>query len=134
MFLLLFGLAILLPSPGFSKPAAGNAAAWSKTIDEGETQYLLKVDPGQRRIEVLEEGPTRNVPRHLRVLIHRKNDRPFELGLVPMMPDPARQADSLRYSGRVDRWNQSYIGFELQVSFDKKTWKRVGHLIQKVLP
>jgi hypothetical protein len=65
------------------------------------------------------------------VRILRENDRPFELGLKTV-----ERADSplYMYRGQLKQWNDSYIGLEIDFSFDKKTWKRLGKTMRKAVP
>ena len=51
----------------------------------------------------------------------RYHQRPLVLKLhtleVPQMP--------IRYTGHFNEWNGSVAGLEVEMSFDKKTWKKV---------
>jgi len=78
---------------------------------------------------VREEGRGSKPPQ-LRLRILRENDRPFEISLHLV----ERPAELPVYHMEASPWNGSVAGFELEFSFDKKTWKRVGRSVKKVMP
>jgi anti-sigma-K factor RskA len=98
-----------------------------QTIEDQGAKYLVTVEPEKHKIEVVREGPTLSSPPQLRLRIHRDPEPPIDIRLRAIQPqDPS----PLRYAGRIDKWNQSYMGFELQFSFDKKTWSRLGKIFR----
>ena len=96
------------------------------TSDKGE--YLLQVK--EKKVEVKRVDAGKDSPPFLRLRIHRGLDRPLEVRLktIESMGEP------VSYSGHVDQWNQSYVGLELEFSYDKKTWRRLGAAVEKILP
>jgi hypothetical protein len=103
------------------------AAPVHQTIEDHGAKYNVTVNPEAQTVEVTREGPTLNSPPQLRLRIRRDPKPPIDVRLQALQPlnEPA-----VRYSGRIDKWNQSYMGFELQFSFDKKTWSRLGELFR----
>lgn len=103
------------------------AEPWEEKIEDSGKTYLLKVAPKDKKIQVIaeKEGDTP----HLRVRIHRKNDRPLDLSLKTLEPKDG----GVNYTGHLDAWNDSMVGFQLQMSFDKKTWKNLGKKINRVI-
>ncbi len=110
----------------------GNATVWKETVqaDDGGDKFTVQLDQTQKTVEVVRENQNAGKPPHLRLRILRKNDRPFEVKLHLV----DRPNDIPRYSGDASLWQGSVVGFQLEFSFDKKTWKRVGKTVSKVLP
>jgi len=105
---------------------AWGADPWEEKIEDSGKTYLLKVVPKEKKIQVTAE---KEGAAHLRVRIHRKNDRPLDLKLKTLEP----KEGGVNYTGHLDTWNDSMVGFQLQVSFDKKTWKNLGKKINRVI-
>lgn len=107
---------------------------WSDIINSEQGQYMISVQPEKKRVEVKKiSGP--GTPPHLRLRILRENDRPLELRLKTMEPVNSPLSNSPQYyTANLKQWNESYVGLELDFSFDKKTWKRLGKTLKKVLP
>lgn len=103
---------------------------WSEVIHSDQGQYSVSVIPQKKKIEVKKIDGAKGAPPHLRVRMLRPGDRPLELNLktVDRLNTPAY------YTGSFRNWNDSYTGLEVDFSFDKKTWKRLGNTIKKVLP
>jgi hypothetical protein len=99
-----------------------------KKFSSEKGEYLLRVQ--EKKIEVKRVDAGKDSPPFLRLRIHRELDRPLEVRLkaIESLGEP------VRYTGHVDQWNQSYVGLELEFSFDKKTWRRLGHAVEKILP
>lgn len=95
--------------------------------DQG--QYSVRVEPKNKKLEIKKVDGGSAAP-HMRVRILRKNDRPLELRLHTLS-DPKLPPT---YFGKIDHWNESHIGLELEVSFDKKTWKKLGSALKKIVP
>jgi len=100
-----------------------------ETILSPEGSFQVKIDGRKKRVDVVQEKAA-GKPRHLRVRILRQDKRPLEVRLHVT----AKQEDPFRYTGRADKWNGSLIGFELEWSFDKKTWKSLGRSLNKLIP
>jgi len=101
---------------------------WQEKVVAESGQYLVKVQPKKVEVARVESGP--GAPPHMRMRILRKNDRPLEIRLHTI----ERTQEPILYTGGIERWKDSYIGFELEFSFDRKTWKKLGDRVKKVLP
>lgn len=112
----------------FGPIAVQGADTWEKTLAAKEGSYSVKVE--KKKVEVKRVDPGPNSPPFMRLRIHRREDRPLEVRLKAIEPlgQPAT------YTGHIDQWNQSYVGLELEFSFDKKSWKRIGNAIEKIIP
>ncbi len=97
-------------------------------VDGQESAFSILLAPKEKSVQVTREKGDGTLPPHLRLRIHRRNDRPLDVRLAPIVP-PSSEVVGAHYGGVMDQWNQSYVGFELQFSFDKKTWKRIGEKI-----
>jgi hypothetical protein len=106
-----------------------DAKVWDETIRSPEGDFQVKIDRKEKKVEVVRERSSGD-PGHLRVRILRREKQPLEvrLHLISIPEDP------FRYTGKADRWNGSLIGFELEWSFDKKIWKRIGKSLNRLLP
>ncbi len=102
--------------------------SYEDTITSPEGSFQVKIDSREKRVEVVQAQPGK--PGHLRLRILRQAKKPLEVRLhVAEKPE-----DPFRYTGKADPWNGSMIGFELEWSFDKKTWKKLGKSLNKFLP
>jgi hypothetical protein len=110
--------------------SAEEASSFEEKIQSDSGNYSVKVEPKKKKIEVVKVDAGKDVPPYMRIRVLRKDSRPLELRLHtlndPKMPPT--------YSGKFDQWNDSHIGIELEMSFDKKTWKKIGSALKKVLP
>ncbi len=98
-------------------------------IKSEQGQYSVRVEPKNKKVEIKKVDGGAGAP-HMRVRILRKNDRPIELRLHTLS-DPNVPPT---YFGKIDHWNESHVGLELEVSFDKKTWKKIGSALKKIVP
>lgn len=98
-------------------------------IKSEQGQYSVRVEPKNKKVEIKKVDGGKAAP-HMRVRILRKNDRPLELRLHTLS-DPNLPPT---YFGKIDHWNESHVGIELEVSFDKKTWKKIGSALKKIVP
>jgi hypothetical protein len=118
---------LLFSSVSFS---AENTANWEEKIQADSGIFSVKVVPNKKKVEVVKVDAGKDAPPYMRIRVLRKDKRPLELRLHtlndPKMPPT--------YSGKMDQWNDSHIGIELEMSFDKKTWKKIGSALKKVLP
>jgi hypothetical protein len=103
---------------------------WNDTIRSDQGQFAVSVLPSEKKIEVKKVDGSQGGPPHLRVRVLRRNDRPLELALKTV----ERTDEPLFYTGQFKQWNESYIGLEVDFSFDKKTWKRLGKTLRKLVP
>lgn len=92
--------------------------------EETEAAASLKVDRKQRIVEVVPASKEK-FP-YMRVRLPRKNNRPLELRLHAIEPDQG----SLRYRGTFHEWDGNMAGIQVEVSFDKKTWRRLKSLVK----
>jgi|GEM_PF-6732861 len=116
---------------GVCYSVAGDAEekVWNETILSPEGNYRVTVDRKEKKVEVVgEKVPGK--PAHLRMRILRENQKPLEVRLHLK----ERAEDPFRYTGKADPWNGSLLGVELEWSFDKKTWKKLGKSLNKLLP
>ncbi|MGZ3696323.1 MAG: hypothetical protein ACXWQO_20340 [Bdellovibrionota bacterium] len=121
----------LLPLTAFSAESkASSSAPWNDFIESDQGKFAVSVLPAQKKIEIKKVGPTSGKAPYLRVRVLRPNDRPLELGLKAV----ERVNTPLFYTGQLKQWPDSYMGLEVDFSFDKKTWKRLGNTLMKVLP
>lgn len=84
--------------------------------------------PKEEKVEVTTvKESSLGAPPHMKIRILRKKQQPIEVQLrtVSLPPSGSRTDSPLRYTGPLDQWHESYIGFELVFSFDKKTWKKI---------
>ncbi len=101
---------------------------WKETIQSPEGNFQVSIDRKEKKVEVVRESAGK--PAHLRVRILREQKKPLEVRLhLASKPE-----DPFRYAGKADQWNGSLVGFELEWSFDKKTWKKLGKSLNKLLP
>ncbi len=121
---------VLLMTVEIVQATESSQKEWSDVISSEQGQFSVSVHPQQKKVEVRKVGGSQTTPPHLRVRLLRENDRPLELRLhtVEKINSP------LYYTGQFKQWNDSYVGIEVDFSFDKKTWKRLGKLIRKVVP
>lgn len=110
-----------------SLPAQAEEKAWEEKFSSDTGNYVVRVEPRKVEVKRVEPGP--GAPPYMRLRILRPNDRPLEIRLKTI----AAPNDPTRYQGKLDRWSQSNIGLELEISFDKKTWRRLGKTL-KVFP
>jgi hypothetical protein len=108
ILLLLTGLFALASSPSVVK-----------TIEGEEQEFQVTIHPETGVIEVVAERE--NAPSHMKFRLLRKDEKPIEVQLRTFQPPQG----PVRYSGRLDAWNDSHIGFELVFSFDRKVWKKL---------
>lgn len=109
---------------------AAGSADWNETIDSELGKFAVSVKPAEKKIEVKKVAGTEKNPPHLRVKILRKQDRPLELRLKAV----ERVDSPLYFTGSTKNWNESYTGLELEFSFDRKTWKKLGRVLKKAIP
>jgi hypothetical protein len=115
---LLFVLA-LSPQNAFSSNE-GRTGNWTEVVEAPEGRYSLDFNAVDSLVDVTKLDDETAMPSAIKIRIHRKNDRPLDLRLKALdIPN-----EPLRYSGRFQDWNGSVMGFELQMSFDKKLGKK----------
>ena len=110
------------------------AALWAQaqellkdSVETEEAAYIISIDKRKKVVEVVRSNSKTNPPLALRLLIQRKDKKPIEV-LLHAMDRP----DGLQgYRGHLGQWNGSMVGFQLDFSFDRKTWKRI---IDRVTP
>ena len=127
--LLVLGAVLAAVVPGWAKDG-DSAKELRSEMQTEQGSYSVSVRPAEKRIEVKKIGGSEGTPPHLRVRFQRPNDRPLELRLHTI----ERPESPLLYTGQLKHWNGSYVGLELDISFDKKTWKRLGKTLLKAVP
>lgn len=126
-FALLFGaFAAGSPSWGGEKVAE----KWEDVIRSEQGSFAVSVQPKTKTVEVKKIDGNGGAPPHVRVRILRPDDRPLELRLRTV----ERLGAPPLYTGTIPSWNDSYMGLEVDFSFDKKTWKKLGNLLRKAVP
>lgn len=122
-------LSLLLGGGVSARASDEEAKVWNETIQSPEGNFQVKIDSKKRKVEVVSEKPP-GKSGHLRVRILRHEKRPIEVRLhLTEKPE-----DPFRYTGKADRWNGSLVGFELEWSFDRKTWKKLGKSLKRIVP
>ena len=99
-------------------------AGVKETVQGAELQFEVIVNPEEKEVVVVPVPDSKVAPPQLmRVNLIRKDARsvPVELRTISI-PNTGN-----RYAGKLDIWNDSYIGIEIRFSFDSKNWKRVRH-------
>lgn len=100
---------------------------WREVLQEGSDSYVVTVKPKEKRVEVSAQAKEKNP--HLRIRVYRKNDRPLDLRLQALEP----KGQEVLYLGKYENLGRSTMGIQLQVSFDKKTWKNFGAKVKRAL-
>lgn len=102
--------------------------AWNKTINTDQGKYVVNMQSEEKKIEVKKVSDSSGTSPHLRVRIYRKAPlKPFEVNLSTL----EQKNSPLNYTGKIDQWNESCVGLQLEFSFDKKKWKKLG---EKLIP
>ena len=120
----LLSLITLTPLDSFGAEN-GKKGNWTEVVnlpDDG--QYSLNFDPDDSRVDVTKLDPGSALPAEMKLRILREGDSPLDLKLKALDPP----ADINRYTGEFEPWNGSVMGFELEMSFDKTTWKKVERI------
>lgn len=89
-----------------------------------EPAASLTIDHKQKTVEVV--PATKEKYPYMRVRLPRKDNRPLELRLHVIEPDQS----PLRYRGTFHEWDGNMAGVQVEVSFDKKTWRRLKSLVK----
>jgi len=127
--LALWGLMAVIAA-GATALAGEKKPTWSGELVSEQGKFAVSVKPAEKLVEVRRIEGGGATPPHLRLRVLRENDRPFELRLH--LTEPPGQP--LFYTGRLKQWNESNAGVELDLSFDSKTWKRLGRVLRKAVP
>jgi hypothetical protein len=113
----------------FSPAADAESLSWQEALHSPMGTYSVHVK--EKKVEVVRTDPAekKQVP-YLRLKVHRKDRSPLEVRLQTLeTPD-----EPLRYTGHISPWNRSIVGFTLEMSFDKKTWTRLGQSLKRGKP
>lgn len=121
--LLLLGILALAPLEAFAADAPKSGAG-TELIDPSGGRYSLHFDPIDRNLDLtkLDEGTA--APAEVKLRISQQNASPVDLSLKAL----DTPYEPIRYVGHFEEWNGSMMGFEVEVSFDQKTWKRLGRI------
>jgi len=130
IFLKILLLIALLPLEAMSEDLGSDPSILSDTINAAQGKFSVRIDREKKVVEVTREDDQSLPAPELRVRIFRKNDRPLDVRLHMLRPVD----QPLRYDGRVEGWNGSMVGAQVDFSFDKKTWKKLGRALKSVLP
>jgi hypothetical protein len=68
------------------------------------------------------------LPSQMRMEFFSEDDRSPAVSLHTIQNPPELFP---HYSARLDNWNDFYIGFELEFSFDNKHWKKITHVFRR---
>ena len=127
----LLALAVIFSSVVHAETPGKKDAVLSDELDSEQGKFAVSVAKDRKKVEVKKIGGTDRTPPYLRVRVLREHDRPLELHLKTV----ERVDSPLAYSGTLPQpWQDSYVGLEVDFSFDKKTWKRLGKTLNKLLP
>lgn len=119
---LMFVYMFFLASAGFMNAYSNSetsADEITQTIESQDGSYSVHILPKNKKVEVRQIKGSSSVPPHLRLRILRKDQKPLDVKLHTM------SAKEPVYSGRLDAWQGSYVGLELELSFDLKSWKKI---------
>ena len=106
-------------------------AKGSQELSSENGKYTVSLAEDRRKIEIKKVEHTEKDPPYLRIRVLREGDRPLELHLKTV----ERVGSPMLYSTTLPQpWQDSYIGLEVEFSFDKKSWKRLGKTLGKLLP
>jgi hypothetical protein len=114
----------------FSPAANSEEQEWKDTVTSPEGSYFVHVDERNQKIRVIPEKATKDSYPAIKIRILRKNDRPLDLRLRVL----DHSQSPLQYAGKIGPESSSMIGLEMRVSFDRKTWKKIGAIFKKVAP
>ncbi len=92
--------------------------------EEPDERFRVSYSQEMNEVKVVQESPGAR-PGAVKIRILRKNKRPLEVKLKLMEP----KEDLFHYTGKASPWTGSIVGFELEWSFDKKTWKKLKKLL-----
>lgn len=95
-------------------------------MDSGDGKYSLTYNPDASRFEVLNLDGKAPLPKMVKLSVHRKNAPPLELKLETV----TAPSEPIRYLGQFRQWDASVTGVQMEMSFDKKTWKSVGRFFR----
>lgn len=128
--LMVFYLLCMAPFTAFRGEAMEGSGSLNEVLQGDEGVYSVNVEPEAKKVEVirLDDGSPQ-LP-YVRMKVLRKNDKPLEIHLRTMN----RGRDFPTYEGHFDQWQNSYIGVQLEFSFDKKTWKKLEGKFKRILP
>jgi hypothetical protein len=119
--LLLLALVTLAPLEAFAADKEA-LTAWKEEVDSTDGRYALAVDPADARVDLSSLDKSAAAPAEVKLKLRRKNAAPVELRLKTL----DRPNEPIRYTGSYASWNDSVVGFEVEVSFDRKSWRKIG--------
>lgn len=125
-YLLCLGF-VMVPLIAAAAEPAGEG--WNDRLESPAGTYAVSVRPAEKRVEVRRVEGAGQAP-FLRLRVLREGDRPFELHLRTV----ERAGEPHTYLARLPERQESYTGLQLEFSFDRKTWKRLGESLHRVLP
>jgi hypothetical protein len=128
--LLILVLIALAPASALAIGLGMSETPFSKDLTSDLGNYSVSVNPKEKKVDVVKIEGNAQTPPHVRIKILRKDDRPLEIGLRTIESPKA----PVTYSGHFDQWKDSYLGMQVEFSFDKKTWKKLGALLSTVVP
>ncbi|MGZ3653156.1 MAG: hypothetical protein ACXVB9_12270 [Bdellovibrionota bacterium] len=118
--LLLLSFFIFTPLTAIAA-ADGRTGNWTEVVDSADGKYSLDYDQGEKRVDVTKLDQETAAPAAVKLRIMRKNGKPLDLKLKTLETPNS----PIRYTGQFEDWNGSVMGFEMDMSFDKKTWKKL---------
>lgn len=122
---LLLACSLALTFAAIAQASEGQPALIEETVSEGEVSFDVKLDQELREVKVVQQKPMAQ-PGAVKLRLLRKNKKPLEVKLHLI----EKKEDLFAYTGKASPWAGSLVGFELEFSLDKKTWKK----IKKILP
>lgn len=121
LFFLIFS-SLALTAAAFA--AEETAELIEESVGSGDSAFRVKIDQELSEVKVVQEKPGAR-PGAVKMRILRKNQKPLEVKLHLI----EKKEDLFQYTGKASPWSGSIVGFELEWSFDKKTWKKLKKLL-----
>lgn len=105
---------------------SGTAGAYGASEEhfvlDDDSGFDVRLEPESDRVEVTQRRAEDTAPSQLKLRIFRKENPPIEVSLQALEPRKSPQ----RYVGRTESTYDSYVGLELEFSFDGKSWKKLA--------
>lgn len=120
----LLACSLALTFAGFAGASCGQHPVVEETVSEGDASFQVRLDQELSEVRITQQKPMEQ-PGAVKMRILRKNKKPLEVKLHLI----EKKEDLFSYTGKASPWAGSLIGFELEFSFDKKTWKKIKRML-----
>lgn len=104
--------------------AAEGSALVEESVKGHEAEFHVRLDEELSEVKVIQQKPLEKAG-NVKIRILRKNQKPLEVKLHLL----ENKQDQFTYAGKASAWKGNLVGFELDFSFDKKTWKKLKKLL-----